>query len=116
VREHGEGMPNGFGGACALIASAGFDMSESCQPDATAAFPGLEGVSACREGSSRIRQIRVGPNRVRQVGLGLIASAGHKVVLDSELLQITSYFCKYCKKVQYKKKSLPKDHLPEERK
>jgi hypothetical protein len=77
----------------ALIASARFDMSESCRPDATAAFPGLESVSACREERSRVRQMRVLPNRVRQMGLGLIGFAGHDGVLDSKLLQITSYLC-----------------------
>jgi hypothetical protein len=77
VREHGgEGTPNVLAGACALIASAGFDMSNSCRPDATAAFVRLEAVSACREGWSRIRRIRLPPNRVRQVQLALIASAG----------------------------------------
>jgi hypothetical protein len=105
VREHGgERTLNGFGGACALIASAGFDMLDSCRLDATAAFPRLEAVSACREGCSRIRRIQLAPNRVRHVELPLIASAGHEAVLDFELLHITSYLCKYCKKVQYKKK------------
>jgi hypothetical protein len=56
------GTPNCFAGACALIVSVGFDISKSGRPDATASFPGLEGVSACREESTRVRQMQVVPN------------------------------------------------------
>jgi hypothetical protein len=44
------------------------------------------------------------PNRIRRLQLALIGSAGYEAVLLSEMLQKTSYFCKYCKKLHYKKK------------